>query len=54
MIDAYLATGAKAFIGNGFSNVSLQVSYLKRWPPNSIRLIGTAMPHVPNLSLHRW
>jgi hypothetical protein len=54
MIDAYLATGAKAFIGNGFSNVSLQVTYLKHWPPDATKLIGPAMQHAPNLMLHQW
>jgi protein O-GlcNAc transferase len=54
MIDAYLAARANAFIGNGFSNASLQVSYLKSWPGDSIKLIGPRMTHLPNPGLHRW
>jgi len=54
MVDAYLAARATAFIGNGFSNPSLMVSYLKAWPKDHVRLIGSNMYHRPNLFLHRW
>ena len=54
MVDAYLAIRAKAFIGNGFSNPSLMVSYLKAWPKDYVRLIGSNMYHLPNFFLHRW
>jgi hypothetical protein len=54
MIDAYLAARANAFIGNGFSNASLQVSHMKSWPADAIKLIGPRMTHLPNPGLHRW
>jgi protein O-GlcNAc transferase len=40
MVDALLATRCDAFIGLGYSNVSLYVSYLKAWPPGSCVLLG--------------
>jgi len=40
MVDAYLAARCSQFIGLGYSNVSLFVSYLKRWPPGSCVLLG--------------
>ena len=39
MVDTYLATRCSEFIGLGFSNVSLYVSYLKDWPPGSCNLL---------------
>jgi hypothetical protein len=54
MIDAYLALRAKAFIGNGQSNPSLMVRYLKPWPAEQVRLIGGNMYERRNLYLHNW
>jgi len=50
MVDAYLAIKAKAFIGNGFSNPSLIVSYLKAWPEGDVHLIGQTCITCPTLS----
>lgn len=54
MVDAYLALRGKAFIGNGMSNPSLMVQYLKVWPEETTRLIGSNMYHQPNTFLHNW
>lgn len=54
MVDAYLAMQAKAFVGNGFSNPSLIVRYLKDWPACDVALIGQNMFHTPNTFLHNW
>jgi protein O-GlcNAc transferase len=54
MVDAYLAIRAKAFIGNGYSNPSLLVRYLKTWPTDHVKLIGPNMYHLHNPVLHRW
>jgi hypothetical protein len=54
MVDAYLAIRAKAFIGNGYSNPSLMVRYLKAWPKEHVKLVGPNMYHLHNLILHRW
>ena len=39
MVDTYLAARCSEFIGLGYSNVSLYVSYLKAWPPGSCNLL---------------
>jgi hypothetical protein len=39
MVDTYLAARCGEFIGLGYSNVSLFVSYLKAWPPGSCDLL---------------
>ena len=54
MMDAYLASQAKAFVGNGFSNPSLIVRYLKDWSADDISLIGQNMYHTTNTFLHNW
>jgi len=54
MVDAYLAAHAQAFVGNGFSNPSLIVRYLKDWPSGSVSLIGKNMFHTANTLLHNW
>jgi hypothetical protein len=54
MVDAYLALGAGAFIGNGCSNPSLMVSYLKDWPEVRLKLLGPHLYHQSNPRLHRW
>ena len=54
MVDAYIAARAKAFIGNGLSNPSLIVRYLKDWPKGSVYLFGQNMYQIPNTFLHNW
>jgi hypothetical protein len=56
MVDAYLAAKAKAFVGNGFSNPSLIVRYLKDWSEGDVYLIGPSMYHTFDmiLLLHNW
>jgi len=51
MVDAYIASRAAYFIGNGFSNASCAVRYLKRWAPYSCKLLGgNALNHrIPKL-----
>ena len=39
MVDTYLAARCGEFIGLGYSNVSLYVSYLKDWPPGCCNLL---------------
>jgi hypothetical protein len=55
-VDVYLAIKAKAFVGNGTSNPSLMVRYLKPWPTDQIRMLGKDMYGWPDLgpSLHGW
>ncbi|MFY9314689.1 MAG: O-fucosyltransferase family protein [Burkholderiales bacterium] len=48
MVDAYLAARCGAFIGLGYSNVSLYVSYLKAWPPGACVLLGANAHEVWN------
>ncbi len=40
MVDAYIAARASYFIGNGFSNASCAVRFLKRWEPFTCKLLG--------------
>jgi hypothetical protein len=40
MIDAYLATRAQRFIGNGRSNVSAMIALLKDWPEGCCTLLA--------------
>ena len=40
MVDTYLATKAAAFMGNGFSNPSVMVGYLKEWSDGACVLLG--------------
>ena len=52
MVDVYLAARANAFVGNGFSNPSRFVRYLKNWPEGTVNLIGLNRFNMPNLFLH--
>ncbi|MDP1683399.1 MAG: SEC-C metal-binding domain-containing protein [Burkholderiales bacterium] len=54
VVDAYLAAKARAFVGNGFSNPSLMVRYLKDWSESDVHLIGQNMYHTHNTFLHNW
>lgn len=47
MVDTYLAVRAKVFVGNGSSNPSQIVRYLKRWPENDVHLLGENLYHEP-------
>lgn len=49
MVDTYLAARSSEFIGLGFSNVSLFVSYLKPWPPGSCILLDTNAHEIWNV-----
>jgi tetratricopeptide (TPR) repeat protein len=51
LIDTLVATGADAFIGNGQSNVSCIVPYLKDWRQGDVTLIGKNMFEDPNRPL---
>ncbi len=53
-VDAYIAARARVFIGNGLSNPSLIVRYLKDWPEQDIFLFDENMYHLPGASLHDW
>jgi hypothetical protein len=48
MVDAYLAARCDRFIGLGYSNVSLYVSYMKDWPAGSCTLLGANAHEVWN------
>lgn len=54
IVDAYLAAKGSVFIGNGFSNPSLIVNYLKDWPEGAVYLFGENMHHSYNTLLHNW
>ncbi|HFD80811.1 MAG TPA: hypothetical protein ENK05_10555 [Gammaproteobacteria bacterium] len=54
IMDTYLAARADAFIGNGYSNVSLAISHLKDWAPGRCVLCGGNMSTEPNFFLHDW
>ena len=46
MVDTYLAARAACFIGNGASNVSCFVRYLKNWNKGEYRLMVSSMHHL--------
>mgnify|MGYP000226881450 FL=1 len=54
MTDVYIATKAKTFIGNGWSNTSQIVRYLKRWSEKDIHFIGPEINLSTNTFLHNW
>lgn len=54
MVDAYLAAKGRAFIGNGFSNVSLFMTYLGDWAEADVQLLGPNLLHCRNTILHQW
>ena len=54
MTDVYIAAKAKAFIGNGWSNTSQIVRYLKRWSEKDIHFIGPEINLSTNTFLHNW
>lgn len=54
MVDVYLAVRAKVFVGNGYSNPSRFVRYLKDWPEEAVNLVGPNRFHKPNLFIHNW
>ena len=54
MVDVYLAARARVFVGNGTSNPSLFVRYLKDWPEDEVNLVGGNWFHKPNPKIHDW
>jgi protein O-GlcNAc transferase len=54
MTDVYIAAKAKTFIGNGWSNTSQIVRYLKRWSEKDIHFIGPEINLSTNTFLHNW
>lgn len=54
MVDAYLAARGKAFVGNGSSNPSAIMKYLRDWSDEDVYLIGQNMYHSYNLLPHDW
>ncbi|MGA9666881.1 MAG: hypothetical protein WBQ69_10595 [Gallionella sp.] len=54
MVDVYLAGRARFFVGNGTSNPSLFVRYLKDWPAEAVHLVGDNWFHKPNPKIHNW
>ncbi len=54
MVDVYLAARARVFVGNGTSNPSLFVRYLKDWPDGTVNLVGGNWFHKPNPKIHNW
>ena len=54
MVDVYLAARARVFVGNGTSNPSLFVRYLKDWPEDAVNLVGGNWFHKPNPKIHNW
>ena len=53
MIDTYLAAKADRFIGNGASNVSCVVGYLKNWNSGEYTLLVPNMHHHMNYFIYR-
>lgn len=52
MVDTYLAARAERFIGNGASNVSCMVKYLRHWKENEYTLLVPSMHHARNPFLY--
>lgn len=52
--DVYIAARARAFIGNGMSNPSIFVRYMKDWPEGSVDLVCQNRFHTSNEFLHNW
>jgi hypothetical protein len=54
IMDVYLAARCDLFLGNGWSNVSTSVGYLKTWPVGAFNLVLNNFLFVRNLSIHNW
>ncbi|MDB9774572.1 O-fucosyltransferase family protein [Candidatus Pelagibacter sp.] len=54
MTDVYIAAKAEIFIGNGWSNTSQIVRYLKKWSEKDIQFIGPEINLSINTFLHNW
>ena len=52
LVDTYLAARATCFIGNGASNVSCIIKYLKDWKKNEYTLLVPSMYHARNPYLY--
>jgi protein O-GlcNAc transferase len=53
MVDAYLASRAMRFIGNGLSNVSAMIAVLKHWPAGACTLMGPSILSDRSFALYR-
>jgi hypothetical protein len=53
MIDVYLAIRCNFFVGNQESNVSVAISSLKLWQPNTLFLMGASNVRSTNWFLHK-
>jgi len=53
MVDAYIAASGEKFVGNGKSNVSIMVRYLKDWALEDVFLTGGNSFLEPNGFLYR-
>jgi hypothetical protein len=40
VVDVYVAAGARAFVGNGTSNPSCVIAFLREWAPGGCTLVG--------------
>lgn len=54
MTDIYIAAKAKIFIGNGLSNASQIVRYLKKWSNDDIHFVGPEINLITNKFPHKW
>ena len=54
MTDVYIAAKAKTFIGDGWSNTSQIVRYLKNWSKEDIHFIGSEINLSVNEFIHHW
>lgn len=53
LFDVCLALQANRFIGNGRSNVSAMIAFMKDWEPGACTLIGDSLLLERNLHVHR-
>ncbi|OGU10243.1 MAG: hypothetical protein A2075_21575 [Geobacteraceae bacterium GWC2_58_44] len=53
IVDTLLAARCDSFIGNGLSNVSCAVAQMKGWPPGKLRLLGSRLDRLRQLTLYR-
>lgn len=52
MTDTYIALRASRFIGNGQSNVSTMISFMKNWGPGNCTLVRPSPLMERNISIH--
>jgi hypothetical protein len=54
MIDTFVATRCDRFIGNGCSNLSALMHFLKDWPDGAFALVEKSQLLAHNIFLHNW